>query len=172
VQVLAFEGDAQVSAVVGANAAINQVAGDRGRRWNPTLGDSTTVQTNLNAYDVLLIYAQHGSSDPTLVARGAAWITQLNAFLSLGRTIVVLDGATPNNGGTYQILTSAGLLSATGHTEVTSQRLSVFNPADALALRVPRDYRAEMTTVRFTSTETAKVVTTMSGQPVVIHKTF
>jgi hypothetical protein len=172
VRVLAFEGDAQISAVLGANAAIDQVANERHRSWQLTPGNASMVMTNLAAYDILLVYAQHGSSDATLIARGTAWSTALDAFLTLGRTIVVLDGDSPNNGGTYQILSAANIMNVTGQTVVTGQSLTVFNPADALAPRVPRVYRAEMSTVRFTTTETAKVVTTMGGQPVVIHKTF
>ena len=44
-------------------------------------------------------------------------------------------------------------------------------PGDAVACR-PRTYRSESSSVSFTTTEPAEVVTTLSEIPVVIHRTF
>ncbi len=55
--------------------------------------------------------------------------------------------------GTFQILTTALLFTALGRTEVTGQTLAVVAGGDAVAVRVPRTYRAEMASVAFTTLE-------------------
>jgi hypothetical protein len=77
-----------------------------------------------------------------------------------------------NNAGTYQILTTAALFAATARADVTGQTLTVVAGGDAVAVRVPRTYRAEMSSVAFTTLEAVKVVQTMAGDAVVIHKFF
>jgi hypothetical protein len=171
-KILVFEGEASAGAMAGTDAAINQVAAERGRRWGRTVGTGATIMQDLAAYDVLLIYAQHGSNNATLVSRGVTWALALNTFVMAGKTVVLLDGTSPNNNGTFQILSSAGLFLTTARADVTGQTLQLANPADALAPRVPRSYRAEMTSVSFTTLEPGKVVTAPGGAPVVIHRTF
>jgi hypothetical protein len=171
-KILVFEGEASPGAMAGTDAAINQVAAERGRRWGRTVGTGATIMQDLAAYDVLLIYAQHGSNNATLIARGVNWALALNNFVMAGKTVVLLDGTSPNNNGTFQILASAGLFLTTARADVTGQTLQLANPADALAPRVPRSYRAEMTSVSFTTLEPGKVVTAPGGAPVVIHRTF
>ena len=170
--VLVYEGQASPAAIAGADAAINQVAAERGRRWVRTVGDSGDIIDDLQQFDVLLIYAQSGASDASLNGHGLLWAPSLATFLMRGKTVVLLDGPSPNNAGTFQILSTAGLFAATARADVTGQSLTLFNPGDAVALRVPRTYRAETSSVSFTTTEPAKVVTTLGGIPVVIHRTF
>jgi hypothetical protein len=172
VAVLAFEGHASPAAIAGTNFAIDQVAAERGRQWQRTVGTAITVATDLANYDVLLIYAQESSVDQTLTDAGVAWDAAMTAFLALGKTIVLLDGPSSTNAGTFQIVTAAGLFSATARADVTGQVLTVVSPADAVSLRVPRTYRAEMASVGFTSTESNKVVLSPGGAAVVIHRTF
>jgi hypothetical protein len=172
VAVLAYEGHASPAAIAGTNFAIDQVAAERGRQWQRTVGSAITVATNLLNYDVLLIYAQESSVDQTLTDDGVAWDAAMTAFLTMGKTIVLLDGPSTSNAGTFQIVTTAGLLSATARIDVTGQTLTVVSPADAVSLRVPRTYRAEMASVGFTSTEPNKVVLAPGGAAVVIHRTF
>jgi hypothetical protein len=132
-------------------------------------GDLTT---RLTTADTLLIYAQQGASDATLLQNGVDWGATLRTFVNSGRTVVLLDGPSMNNSGTFQILTAAMLFTATGRMTVTGQTLSVVAGGDAVAVRVPRDYRAEMSSVAFTTIEAVKVVQTMAGDAVVIHKFF
>jgi hypothetical protein len=172
VTVLAYEADATQAAINGTNAAINQVANQRGRGWMRTVAAAGDVTSMLGGYDIFLIYAQRGADDATLNANGAMWAGAMNAFLAAGKTIVLLDGASPSNTGTFRIAMSAGLFTAMARTEVTGQTLTVVSPGDALAPRVPLTYRAEVTSVAFTTAETNQVVRTMGGVPVVIHKTF
>ena len=172
VAVLAYEGHASAGAIAGTDFAIDEVAAERGRHWQRSAGTSIDVVTALPGYDVLLIYAQQDSVNQTLTDAGLAWTTAMSSFLAAGKTIVLLDGPSASNSGTFQILRSAGLLAATARTDVTGQTLTVANPADAVALRVPRSYRAEMSSVSFTTTEPGKVVTTAGGAAVVIHRVF
>ncbi|HEY0714561.1 MAG TPA: hypothetical protein VGF45_17885, partial [Polyangia bacterium] len=172
IRVLAFEGEASPATIAGANQAINDLAQLRGRRWTRDTRTSGTLATDLANFDVLLVYAQYGSSNATLASHGADWAMALSNFVNSGHTIVLLDGISPNNSGTYRILTAAGLFAATGQAAVTGETLTVFNPSDAIAARLPRTYRAEFTSVSFTSGETARVVVTSMGAPVVIHKTY
>jgi hypothetical protein len=172
VAVLAFEGHASAAAIAGTNFAIDQVAADRGRHWQRTVGNSISVANDLLGYDVLLIYAQEDSVDQTLNDAGLAWDAAMTAFLAQGKTVVLLDGPSTTNLGTFQIVRAAGLFMASGRAEVTGQTLTVASPADAVALRVPRTYRAEVSSVGFTTTESNKVVTTAGGAAVVVHRTF
>ena len=96
----------------------------------------------------------------------------MTTFVNSGRAVVLLDGPSMNNMGTFQLLTSAMLLTATGRTDVTGQTLTVVAGGDATAVRVPRTYRAEMASVAFTTLEVVKVVQTMAGDAVVIHNIF
>jgi hypothetical protein len=130
------------------------------------------LPANLVDADVLLIHAQAGGSDAALLQLGLDWGSALRTFLAVGRTIVLLDGASASNAGTFQILTSAGIFTAVARTEVTNESVTVVSPGDAIALRVPRNYRAEPTSVAFVTLEKNVVVQTMAGVPVVVHKAF
>jgi hypothetical protein len=172
VSVLAYEGAATPGAITGTNSAIDQVAGARGRRWVRQVVQAGDVVARLPSADSLLIYAQQGASDATLLQLGVDWGPTLQTFVNSGRTVVLLDGPSMNNAGTYQILTTAALFAATARADVTGQTLTVVAGGDAVAVRVPRTYRAEMSSVAFTTLEAVKVVQTMAGDAVVIHKFF
>ena len=123
-------------------------------------------------YDTFLIYAQRAPSNADLLQLGTDWTTALADFLANGGTVVVLDGVSPNNVGTYQILTFAGLSTITAQTAVTGENLTVVSAGDAVAVRVPRTYRAEITSVSFTTMEGIQIVRAISGEPVVLHRAF
>jgi hypothetical protein len=170
--VLVYEGAATAAAISGTDQAINQVSTSRSRPWTRTTVSASDLPTRLAAYDTLVIYAQRGRADADLMQLGQDWAMALGDFLTNGGTVVVLDGVSPNNAGTYQILTSAGLSAVTAQTAVTGENLSVVSPGDAVAVRVPRTYRAETTSVSFTTMEGIQIVRAMSGAPVVLHRTF
>jgi hypothetical protein len=170
--VLVYEGGATAASISGTDQAINQVSAARNRPWTRTAVSSSDLPTRLAAYDTVVIYAQRGSSDAALIQLGQDWSMALTDFLNDGGTVVVLDGVSPSNVGTFQILTSAGLSAITARTAVTGENLSVVSPGDAVAVRVPRTYRAEMTSVSFTTVDGIQIVRAMSGAPVVLHRTF
>ena len=170
--VLVYEGGASAGAIAGTDQAINQVATARSRAWTRTAVSAADVPTRLPNFDTFLIYAQRAPSNADLLQLGTDWATALADFLANGGTVVVLDGVSPNNLGTYQILTSAGLAAITAQTAVTGENLTVVSPGDAVAVRVPRTYRAEMTSVSFTTMEGIQIVRAVSAEPVVLHRTF
>jgi hypothetical protein len=172
VTVLTYEGAANPQSITGTNSAIDQVASARGRRWTRQVAQRGDVAAGLATADTFLIYAQEGASDATLLQLGIDWGSTLRTFVNSGHTVVVLDGPSTNNMGTFQILTTALLFTALGRTEVTGQTLSVVAGGDAVAVRVPRSYRAEMASVAFTTLEAVKVIQTMTGEAVVVHKIF
>jgi hypothetical protein len=172
VSVLVYEGTAEAAAITGVNGAINQIAAERGRVWTRTATTAAELPTRLPAHDTLLILSQRGSTDVELAQLGLAWQAPLGVFLARGGAIVLLDGASPTNTGTFRIATAAGLFTALARVEVTGETLTVTSPGDAVALRVPRTYLAESTSVAFTTLDTVQVVQSMLGLAVVVHRTF
>jgi hypothetical protein len=178
VTVLAYEGAASAASIAGTNVAIDQVSATRARSWVRHVTNAMDAPARLPNYDVFLIHAQRGASDPTILGLGAAWQQAMNDHLTAGRVVILLDGVSPNNTGTFRILTAAGLMISTASFPVTTQTLRVVNPGDAVAQRVPRNYFGESTSVAFGSADTVKVVeaTVLMGMvpvilPVVIHRT-
>jgi hypothetical protein len=171
-RVLAYEGTALPAAVQGTTAAITEVAASRGRTWTRTVVAAADVPARLAEFDVFLIHAQATSSDAALNQLGQDWATALGAFIASGKTVVLLDGITTSNGGTVKILSSAGLFAGSTRFAVTGETLTVASPGDALALGVPRTYRAETTSAAFNTAEMVKVVQTAAGVAVVVHRVF
>jgi hypothetical protein len=169
VDVLVYEGDATDGAIAGTDAAIDQVSAETGRSWVRTLAASASdVTSMLTSNDVLVIYHQEGSTDGALDALGTMWQTELDLFVSVGGIVVLMEGG-GTHAGTYQILETAGLFSASSRAVVASPILSVVDAGNAIALGVDNPYLGEDTTVEFTTSETTVVVESSNG-PVVIHK--
>lgn len=178
VRVLVYEGAADATAIAGADGAIAQVAAATGRQWARTVGDQTSVPSQLVDTNVFLIYGQEGADDATLAALGTAWQGALSAFVNAGGTLIVLDGAYATNGGTVQILSQAGLFAVSRLASVSGQVCSVVARGDALASGLPRTYLCEPNSVSFTVTDTATSVITRvieteaASESVVVHKVF
>ncbi len=172
VTVLAYEGAARPGAIAGANAAIDQVTAARGRAWTRTTAAAGQVAALLSAHDVFLIYAQEMTDDTGLIQLGKDWASALTAFLTGGKTVILLDGESARHGGTYQIAEAAGLITVDARAVVTGDILTVVAPGDAVSLNVPRNYRAEMTSVAFDSPDTVRVVASPGGDAVVIHRIY
>ena len=172
VEVVAFTADASAAAIAGTNRAIDQVATGLGRTWTRrSVSDPALVPMELATADALVVYAQAGATDAELMSTGSTWATALATFVSRGGVVVVFDGISATNAGTYQILDGASLLAVTGHTDIALTTLSVVEPGDPVALRVPLMYRAERSSVRFDTAESLVVVRDTTG-PVVIHRTI
>jgi hypothetical protein len=172
IAVLAYEGAARREVIDGANAAIDQVTAAAGRAWMRTIASAGQVPARLAANDVFLVYAQETTGDSALMQLGRDWSSALTAFLASGKTVVVLDGDSAQHGGTYQIVKAAGLIAVNARAPVTGQMLTVAAPGDAVALNVPRNYRAEMSSVAFDTAETVRVVAAPGGAAVVIHRIY
>ncbi len=170
VRVLVFEGTASRAAIRGTDRAINQVTTATGRTWSRTLAATEgDVPLLLADADAFVIYAQSGPNDATLVKDGSDWAPALTSFLRRGGVIVVFDGYTTADAGTWEILQAAGLFTASGRYDVSGDDVDVVAPGDGVALGVPLTYLGESTTVRFDTTEATVVVSDAAG-PVVIHR--
>jgi hypothetical protein len=167
VNVLVYEGDADSTSIRGVDRAIDQVARERGRAWTRIVATTGQFLLQLDMVDALVVYPQARAEDAVLDALGADWRVGLRTFLRRGGVVIVFDGPS-SNGGTYRILQAAGLFTAASRTEVTGDTLTVVAPGDAVALSVPLTYAAEMSTVRFETTEMEVVVEHSEG-PVVVH---
>jgi hypothetical protein len=172
VTVLVYEGAATAPAITGTYAAIDQVASARGRRWIRQVVQAADVVARLPGADTFLIMAQHGATDAQLLQQDVDWGATMRTFVNSGRAVVLLDGPSPNNLGTFRMLATALLFNALTRAEVTGQTLTLVAAGDAVAVGVPRTYRAETSSVAFTTLEVVKVVETLAGDAVVIHKTF
>ncbi|MFK7987845.1 MAG: hypothetical protein AB8I08_17640 [Sandaracinaceae bacterium] len=168
-RVLVYEGHATSAAIVGVDAAIDQVSTETARTWTRVVSLANDVPAGLADADTFVVYAQNEAVDTDIDGLGAAWGVALNTFLRRGGVVVVFDGMGGNR-GTYRLLVQASLLRMSGRLDVTSTVLDVVAPGDAVALGVPLRYRAEASSVRFLTDEGETVVAAPSG-PVVIHRT-
>jgi hypothetical protein len=168
VRVLVYEGAADAASMAGVDAAIDQVAASNGRTWTRTAAAADRVPHALAQADVFVVYSQHGATDAALRSVGASWATALYTYLRRGGVLVLFDGG-GSHAGTWQVLDAAGLFTATGRTIISGDAVRVVEPGSALALNVPRTYRAEAASVRFHTAEASVVVEHDAG-PVVIHR--
>ena len=172
VRVLVYTGDADPSSVEGVEYAIRVVAGETGRRWQPTEAIEALVPLQLSAADVLLIHAQVEASNSTLRKLGEQWGNALAQFVSTGGVVIVLDAPSQRNNGTFQLLQPARIFLARSRELIEPQVLTVEIPGLGVAVRVPDRYMSLGNTVRFrgvTSPGTV-VVVDRDGFPVVIQR--
>lgn len=169
VQALVYVEHAAAASVSGTNAAIDQVATERGRTWARTMATAVEVPAMLRDADVFIVYSQANATDADLGTLGVEWGAALDGFLRRGGVVVVFDGA-GSNAGTWQVLQAAGLFDATARTDISRTFLNVVAPIDATVTGVPLRYRGEPSTVAFTSLEEGVVVRDETLAPVVFHQ--
>ncbi|MEM9192184.1 MAG: hypothetical protein AAGF12_23630 [Myxococcota bacterium] len=169
VRVLAYHGSASLTSIRGIDAAVNQVAAERGRSWTKTVSTEMDVPVDLASSDAFIIYPQAGGTDADMVRIGTEWSVALASFLGRGGVIVLFETRTTAHAGTHQILGAASLFSATSLVDITSDLVDVVAPLDSAAVFVPLQYRAEDDSVRFVTTVPDVVVAHVDG-PVVLHR--
>jgi len=169
VRVLVYEGSSRRSSLTGIDRAVDQVAGATGRTWTRSVASLGEVPLMLADSDVFVIPSQQDAPDAELIKAGEQWARALLSFLTRGGVVVLMDGGSMTNAGTWQILDTAGLFSATGVVDVSLSTLSVDARTDGVALGMPATYRGERSTVRFLTSEGTVVVSHPEG-PVVIHR--
>jgi hypothetical protein len=175
VRLLVYEGNANATAVAGADAAIAQVASATGRLAIRTAAGSADVSALLAATDVFLIYGQELASDATLRQLGLDWAAALLTFVNTGGTVVLLDGVYASNSGTCQILAQAGLFQLARDASTTGDVCTVIARGDALTTGLPQTYLCEMNSTSFVVSDLATPITPVvedSGRTVVVHKLF
>jgi hypothetical protein len=132
------------------------------------LWDYTQLDSMLPGKDILLIPDQEYASLYTMQMIGAAWSETLTEFLENGGIIIVCDGGW-GSGGTYGVLTGAGLMSISYTNWRSSYLLRLVDPTDPLAEGVSSSFLGPYYTVSFVTLET-KVVVDDGTYPVVIRK--
>jgi len=174
VRLLVYEGDANATAIAGADAAIAQVASATGRQAVRTNTVGADASALLASTDVFLIYGQEHAVDPTLNQLGLDWSAALLAFVNSGGTVVLLDGVYADNSGTIQILVQAGLFQIARGVSATGHVCTVVSHGDALATGLPKTYLCEMNSTSFvvSGSPTVTSVVEDSGRTVVVHKLF
>jgi thermitase len=132
------------------------------------MGDYTQLDSMIQGKDILLIPEQEYASLSTMQMIGSAWSETLSNFLENGGVIIVCDFF-GGSGGTYGILTGAGLMSISWTNYRTSYTLYLVDPTDPLAEGISSSFTAPDGTISFVTGE-ANVVVADSIYPVVIHK--
>jgi len=132
------------------------------------LWDFYQLDSTLSGKDVLLIPEQERTSIATLEAVGEYWSEALTDFLQKGGTIIVCD-YNSGYGGTYGILTGAGLMSISGGFSRNYYTLYVADFNDSLGEGVPSSFAAPSNTLAFNTSE-RKAIISDGYKPIVIHK--
>jgi hypothetical protein len=167
VDVVTYRGTADADAFANANDAISAHATAIGRAWTKVpAATADDVPGLLATADVLLVYAQAGSSAEDLAALGASWAATLDQFTERNGTVIVLGG----DEGSQQLLVSASMLDAAVGATVSGEIAEVVGGSDAVATNVPLHYLAPATSVSFTDTTAPVVVQSAAGAPVVLHR--
>jgi len=140
-----------------------------GPNYNVTeMWDFTQLDSMIQRKDILLIPEQEYASLSTMQMIGASWSETLSEFLENGGTIIVCDFMW-GSGGTYGILTGAGLMQILRANERSWSPLYLVDPTDSLARGVSSSFMAPYGTISFVTGET-NIVVNDGTNPVVIHK--
>ncbi|MEM3566266.1 MAG: CARDB domain-containing protein [Candidatus Bathyarchaeia archaeon] len=132
------------------------------------LWDYTQLSLKLPGKDILLIPDQEYASLYIMQTIGSSWSETLSEFLENGGIIILCDGFW-GYGGTYGILTGAGLMSILSTNYRSYYTLYVVDPSDPLAEGVSQTFLGPYYTVSFVTRET-KVVVDDGVYPVMIRK--
>jgi thermitase len=140
-----------------------------GSNYNLTeLWDYTQLDSLIMGKDILLIPEQEYASIYTMQMIGSEWSKTLSRFLENGGLIILCD-FNGGSGGTYGILTGAGLMSISWANYTTWSTLYLVDRTDPLAEGVSSSFTAPDGTVSFVTGE-ANVVVSDGTYPVVVHK--
>jgi thermitase len=131
------------------------------------LWDYTQLDSMLPGNNILFIPEQEYTSLPTMEMIGEGWSTTLSNFMVEGGVIIVCDFS----GGSYGVLTGAGLMAISGVNYITGSTVYLVDPSDALAGGVSNTFIAPDGALSFITAET-NVVFNDGTYPVVIHKTI
>jgi hypothetical protein len=180
-RVLAYQRYASPQSVSRVTTLLQSFATASGRtlQMSPTSVD-TDIPTRLTitGFEALLVYDEQTAGPGVLGPLGASWQSTLATYLAAGGVVVVLDGAAGAIQEMPQLLSAAGLLSITMQNAVApGTQVNNVAPGDSIGKNVGTFYAATKSSARFvteapSATVTYVVMEPVSGQPVVVHKTF
>jgi len=171
VQLSEYVGVANSIALSNSHVAISDVATALGRTVVRSVVNPSNIDAQLSAADVFLIQSQGLATNSIIKQLGQAWARTLTNFVTTGGILVLLDGSYPDNNGTAQILSEAGLMTIATTNVVTNETCSVTPINDPVAVGLPVDYTCLQNSVSFTGGSGVHVVDDM-GQPVVLHVSY
>jgi hypothetical protein len=178
-RILSFEEYASATAVSHVKAIIAAAASAQARTVKFTIStDDADIPAHLTLrnYDLLLVYDQATADAPTLSAVGGNWTSTLSNYLSVGGTVIALDGA-EGLGQMPALLSQSALLNVSSHTALAYRApLTVAAPNDSVATAVLNPYGALSDTVEMSADPSSAsiiyvVVNSADNAPVVVHKT-
>ncbi|MEY4514264.1 MAG: hypothetical protein RLZZ450_6386 [Pseudomonadota bacterium] len=161
VRVLAYDATTSLASRAGVSLAIQQGSTTIGRAYTLTTANPATITQQLGDADVFVIEVQQDATDTELLNLGALWSAALHTFLFRGGVILLFDGGTGMNVGTYQILKAATegvspapvipLFDATARIEIPQRivGLVLANASDVVAAGVSTVYQSQGGTVGF-----------------------
>jgi hypothetical protein len=183
VRIMAYRQNTPIATVNVVRRTLNWEAQDRNRTYAWTAVSSAgEVASSLNVvdYDVLLILDQPDAPAGQPGARGSTIASAVDAFVRAGGAVVVLAGD-GGIGEMPELVTNAGLLAATGQTNVTFTEIHNRAPFDVVGVNVLTPFLALEETCTWQTGETPGatsvfVITDQPssagtlGNPVVVHK--
>jgi hypothetical protein len=178
-RILSFEEYADATAVSHVKSIVAAAASAEARTLQITVSTNDAdipAHLTVRNYDLLLVYDQATADAPTLSTIGGNWTSTLSNFLSVGGTVVALDGA-EGLGQMPSLLSQSALLDVTSHTPVAYRSpLTVAAPNDSVARGVLSPYGALNDTVEMAADAPSAsivyvVVNAADNMPVVVHKT-
>ena len=158
------------ASVTHVRAAVQRVAGPR--TWPETVletADALRAALSVDAAEVVLIHHQPGATDEGMRDLARSIAPAAAGFVRAGGVVVVLDGE-GSAGGTWPLAAATDLVRVTGHAVATGTTATVVNGADAVAIGLPLQYRAERGSVAFLGTDDDGVVLRVGGRPLVLHR--
>ncbi len=164
--------DRAATATTRANVAMALSVGAGARAFTSvTATSAASVPVLLDDADTLLVLGQPTATDAELAALGSAWRLAIDELLHRGGAVVLLDAPSLGNGGTFQILRTAGVFQATAISEVVSAHVSLVaaRASDPVLVGIPAGgYTGDQHTVVVTSLSADAVLRAPSG-PVAFH---
>ncbi|MFO0680934.1 MAG: hypothetical protein U0234_02730 [Sandaracinus sp.] len=164
--------DRAATATTRANVTMALSLGAGARAFTRVTATSAeSIPVLLDDADTFLVLGQPTATDAELTALGSAWRLALEELLRRGGAVVLLDSPSLGNGGTFQIVRSAGLFQATAISEVVSAHVSLVTAraSDPLLVGIPAGgYTGDQHTVVFSSLSPDAVLRAPSG-PVAFH---
>jgi hypothetical protein len=168
VRVLVYRGSASGTEYNGVINAINA----NGKQWKQVNVTVDRVVPELAHGGTLVILPQDTTSDSALDSIGRSWALAIAQFLYRGGVVVLFEGASKANSGTYHLLDAAGVFAAGSRESIPVQKLTVKTPGFDIAVNAPTSYRSKGGSVHFLdiSSDGTVVVEDGAGKPVVIHR--
>ena len=176
IRVLSFEDGADAAAVAQLKNLATASIKDRKVKFTRAAAASSLASTSLGRnYDIVII---NDASAVNPVTTGASWASPLNTFAQKGGVVLAIDLGTS---AMPQLLSSAGLLTVSGHTRLpVDTHLMVTAAADVVGAQVLSPYAAFGPPVSFQGVPAPSpdfnwVVRVTkpddtAGDPVVIHR--